>query len=103
MLGQAPLRAGFLGLIRQIVFKLHLPPFPLHMQASMRKYKYAALGWDRTTRKCCGAAHWATQRIAASYHALEDFYEQVAQQVGIGGTGACCGCCACATCSRLAA
>ena len=61
---------------------------PLRMQASRRKYKYAALGWDRTTRTCCGGAQWATQRIAASYHALEDFYEQVAQQVGIGSTGA---------------
>ena len=57
------------------------------MQALRRKYKWGAFGWERTTCKCCGAAQWATQRIAASYHALEDFYEQVTQQVGIGGTG----------------
>ena len=58
------------------------------MQAWRGHYKYNAWGWDRTTRKCCGAAQWATQRIAASYRTLADFYEQVAQQVGIGGTGA---------------
>ena len=57
------------------------------MQAWRRNYKYNAWGWDRTTRQCCGAAQWATQRIAASYRALADFYEQVAQQVGIGSTG----------------
>ncbi|PRW51170.1 E3 ubiquitin- ligase RNF213-like [Chlorella sorokiniana] len=50
-------------------------------QASRRVNKYGAYAWDRHTRTCCGAAQWATQRIAASYHALADFYEQVVQQM----------------------
>ena len=57
------------------------------MQALRHRYKYAALGWDRTTRTCCGGAQWATQRIATSYRTLEDFYEQVTQMVRIGSTG----------------
>ena len=68
--------------IRCIAPNLHLPPCPLHMQATRLAYKCGVWSWDRTTRQCCGAAPWATQRIAASYRALADFYEQVTQQVG---------------------
>jgi hypothetical protein len=50
-------------------------------QALKHKYKCSAACWDRDPRQCCGAARWATQRIAESYRALSDFYEQVAQQM----------------------
>ncbi|PRW51065.1 hypothetical protein C2E21_5492 [Chlorella sorokiniana] len=67
----------------ELVHKLYVETCTLGLanaQAKRHKYKYGALAWDRHTRMCCGAAQWATQRIAASYHALADFYEQVVQQ-----------------------
>ena len=58
------------------------------MQALWRTYEYGGVCWDHENRRCCGAAQWATQRIAASHHALAAFYEQVTQQVGVSGGGA---------------
>ena len=59
------------------------------LQAKVRKYTHSAACFEHSTRQCCIAAGWAAQRVAASYRALTDYYEQVVQQVGgIGGAAA---------------
>ncbi|PRW56979.1 hypothetical protein C2E21_4339 [Chlorella sorokiniana] len=67
----------------ELVHKLHVKRNRwglANAQALRAAYKHSAADWDRDPRQCCGAAQWATQRIATSFRALADFYNQVALQ-----------------------
>ncbi|KAI7838444.1 hypothetical protein COHA_007707 [Chlorella ohadii] len=67
----------------ELVHKLRVHHRQLELknaEASLRKYKQGAVCFDRSTRQCCGAAQWVAQRVAASYRAAADFYEQTTQQ-----------------------
>lgn len=95
-------QASLLGLDVHTYFSNILPTAA--PQASLRKYKQGAVCFDRSTRQCCGAAQWVAQRVAASYRAAADFYEQTTQQVGLSAAeavscqpGAACSCLAACT------